>query len=120
MIRRPPRSTLFPYTTLFRSRVEPPALASRGRVQRDHPPQRGAKVHRAIHYEGRRLEGGRLLGLEARVGFSGAIRPRHCEAVDVSPGDLRGGAIMGFPRLAPLGAPDDIPAVQLDGSDPEH
>src|SRR3712207_8087631 len=30
MIRRPPRSTLFPYTTLFRSRVEqlggPPAL----------------------------------------------------------------------------------------------
>src|SRR3712207_7094923 len=25
MIRRPPRSTLFPYTTLFRSRVEPRA-----------------------------------------------------------------------------------------------
>src|SRR2546422_1598719 len=25
MIRRPPRSTLFPYTTLFRSRTEPPA-----------------------------------------------------------------------------------------------
>src|SRR5256885_11987470 len=24
MIRRPPRSTLFPYTTLFRSRIEPP------------------------------------------------------------------------------------------------
>src|SRR2546422_4323916 len=24
MIRRPPRSTLFPYTTLFRSRVRPP------------------------------------------------------------------------------------------------
>src|SRR5260370_18085952 len=24
MIRRPPRSTLFPYTTLFRSRVPPP------------------------------------------------------------------------------------------------
>src|SRR2546429_6081689 len=24
MIRRPPRSTLFPYTTLFRSRLEPP------------------------------------------------------------------------------------------------
>src|SRR5437899_3898996 len=29
MIRRPPRSTLFPYTTLFRSpsRMQPPALA---------------------------------------------------------------------------------------------
>src|SRR5690348_17693434 len=25
MIRRPPRSTLFPYTTLFRSRLRPPA-----------------------------------------------------------------------------------------------
>src|SRR5215475_15329748 len=25
MIRRPPRSTLFPYTTLFRSSAEPPA-----------------------------------------------------------------------------------------------
>src|SRR5690242_21314856 len=26
MIRRPPRSTLFPYTTLFRSAVEPPKV----------------------------------------------------------------------------------------------
>src|SRR3712207_6867647 len=26
MIRRPPRSTLFPYTTLFRSRVVPPGV----------------------------------------------------------------------------------------------
>src|SRR6202022_3528411 len=26
MIRRPPRSTLFPYTTLFRSKLEPAAL----------------------------------------------------------------------------------------------
>src|SRR4051812_49814376 len=28
MIRRPPRSTLFPYTTLFRSRKSPPASSS--------------------------------------------------------------------------------------------
>src|SRR2546427_4069675 len=28
MIRRPPRSTLFPYTTLFRSNVPPPAERS--------------------------------------------------------------------------------------------
>src|SRR3712207_7393604 len=33
MIRRPPRSTLFPYTTLFRSR-SPPARRSRGRARR--------------------------------------------------------------------------------------
>src|SRR5437660_7307571 len=30
MIRRPPRSTLFPYTTLFRSRREPRSPAARG------------------------------------------------------------------------------------------
>src|SRR2546427_8059494 len=31
MIRRPPRSTLFPYTTLFRSDVTPPPDSLRGR-----------------------------------------------------------------------------------------
>src|SRR6266511_4606631 len=30
MIRRPPRSTLFPYTTLFRSRSSPPATCASG------------------------------------------------------------------------------------------
>src|SRR3712207_8813926 len=30
MIRRPPRSTLFPYTTLFRSTTEEPALPEHG------------------------------------------------------------------------------------------
>src|SRR5256885_6992523 len=34
MIRRPPRSTLFPYTTLFRSYVEAlPAVPGRGKVE---------------------------------------------------------------------------------------
>src|SRR5256885_7848559 len=39
MIRRPPRSTLFPYTTLFRS-TRPPSAAGRiiGRVNRNHCP----------------------------------------------------------------------------------
>src|SRR5947209_17371335 len=35
MIRRPPRSTLFPYTTLFRSRTRPV-----GRVHQCPPPER--------------------------------------------------------------------------------
>src|SRR2546429_5480299 len=35
MIRRPPRSTLFPYTTLFRSRVMEHALAYRALVNGD-------------------------------------------------------------------------------------
>src|SRR2546430_13655763 len=33
MIRRPPRSTLFPYTTLFRSQAESNGLAGGGEVQ---------------------------------------------------------------------------------------
>src|SRR3712207_7204333 len=42
MIRRPPRSTLFPYTTLFRSRGRvlrrpPPARGGRSAVRRRHP-----------------------------------------------------------------------------------
>src|SRR2546427_7657442 len=36
MIRRPPRSTLFPYTTLFRSEIE---IASTGQVVRVAPEQ---------------------------------------------------------------------------------
>src|SRR6266536_2090315 len=42
MIRRPPRSTLFPYTTLFRSpaRLRP---APRGRLPRVHPDDPGRR-----------------------------------------------------------------------------
>src|SRR3712207_7401868 len=53
MIRRPPRSTLFPYTTLFRSRVDDVAagvaredFAARrvtGRVRGPHPAQRAPR-----------------------------------------------------------------------------
>src|SRR3954464_9077512 len=49
MIRRPPRSTLFPYTTLFRS---PPADRGRGGGQRAHPglgPAVRAGLSGAIH-----------------------------------------------------------------------
>src|SRR3712207_8745571 len=56
MIRRPPRSTLFPYTTLFRSgeRAEPDALdeqppervLDRGRVPRRAVPRGGVAAQR--------------------------------------------------------------------------
>src|SRR3712207_7477656 len=39
MIRRPPRSTLFPYTTLFRSRVRHRAVAGRPDVDAEVAPQ---------------------------------------------------------------------------------
>src|SRR6266705_3645959 len=40
MIRRPPRSTLFPYTTLFRSPRCPPSPARPARAAEDWPPRR--------------------------------------------------------------------------------
>src|SRR2546430_3228375 len=47
MIRRPPRSTLFPYTTLFRSRQEAPAA-----LQRTAPRRQVVPLHRR-HRRGR-------------------------------------------------------------------
>src|SRR3712207_8794394 len=41
MIRRPPRSTLFPYTTLFRS---PPGSHRAGRLREELQPDRGQQV----------------------------------------------------------------------------
>src|SRR2546427_6604976 len=52
MIRRPPRSTLFPYTTLFRSR-NPPPPARGGREFRGH-----ARLRRAGARAGRRRAAG--------------------------------------------------------------
>src|SRR2546430_9650784 len=40
MIRRPPRSTLFPYTTLFRSRFDPP-----GGTEAKSPPTHATSEH---------------------------------------------------------------------------
>src|SRR6266536_2284892 len=56
MIRRPPRSTLFPYTTLFRSRPrpragDPPQRAhARGGVRRDRKSTRLNSSHEWISY----------------------------------------------------------------------
>src|SRR2546426_8456931 len=40
MIRRPPRSTLFPYTTLFRSRRSPPAALRQRKIPSVEPRER--------------------------------------------------------------------------------
>src|SRR3989475_11602509 len=58
MIRRPPRSTLFPYTTLFRSPREQVARAARGeagvaaRHHVDRPPQIGYDRGHALQQHG--------------------------------------------------------------------
>src|SRR3712207_8608196 len=43
MIRRPPRSALFPYTTLFRSHDRSRLPQQRSRQRRDHPSLRRAR-----------------------------------------------------------------------------
>src|SRR3989442_10324488 len=69
MIRRPPRSTLFPYTTLFRSggwRAAPDVL--RATAGRQQAPRRGAA------HAGRQQQpkpGGQLLGSEPVGGLQG-------------------------------------------------
>src|SRR3989442_7959084 len=49
MIRRPPRSTLFPYTTLFRSTKNPVGITSHGRNMEDMAPE--AYIARALFGE---------------------------------------------------------------------
>src|SRR5690242_14199246 len=48
MLRRPPRSTLFPYTTLFRSLGHPAGLAEAGEAL-EHPGQLGVFGNMALH-----------------------------------------------------------------------
>src|SRR3712207_7154562 len=46
MIRRPPRSTLFPYTTLFRSPRSASGIPDGQTCARRRPPRRGASARR--------------------------------------------------------------------------
>src|SRR3712207_7527658 len=73
MIRRPPRSTLFPYTTLFRSRALRSFVCHRGTRRRiarrvedaEHPHRRRADVLEAVHDERRQVDA--RAGRERRV-----------------------------------------------------
>src|SRR2546429_6419181 len=57
MIRRPPRSTLFPYTTLFRSRVGTAArpAAARTNLLRGAPSSENSANHQAARGVGRKI-----------------------------------------------------------------
>src|SRR5256885_5510193 len=49
MIRRPPRSTLFPYTTLFRSLTHRLAFDTRTQVRLTVQPRRGPSASASVH-----------------------------------------------------------------------
>src|SRR2546422_11598099 len=69
MIRRPPRSTLFPYTTLFRARVVTIALRATGlALHHEHPgARRGIELAaEQLLIDGLGVDGRRHLGGRAR------------------------------------------------------
>src|ERR1035441_4365054 len=113
MIRRPPRSTLLPYTTLFRS--EPDAGGE---------PERAAE--RRVHPEGERVRGGtedpaagrwgqrNLAGVPERVAGGGPAGERGDH-----PGILGGGAAVGGRSGA--GTRRTVPGDPADaGGEPRH
>src|SRR3989441_9774945 len=55
MIRRPPRSTLFPYTTLFRSGAVPAQYQSVARYVAKYVVSPPIAVRRIDHYDGERV-----------------------------------------------------------------
>src|SRR2546430_9319102 len=76
MIRRPPRSTLFPYTTLFRS--EPQVVARAGDdhrgdaegLERGEPEQRRARRDAALDQDRQRSEGTRLNSSHSQISYA--------------------------------------------------
>src|SRR5256885_15907577 len=87
MIRRPPRSTLFPYTTLFRSRVQPNPLRRRRDRRTPRLRARGrARRARRIRSRGGRDRGGNACAAAAHGGHR-ASRAGGGEGPDARPPD---------------------------------
>src|SRR2546429_3240434 len=67
MIRRPPRSTLFPYTTLFRSDLRPPPAAPRHHVEVGGSAAQQRAAQRHIAGEGKRRSEEHTSELQSRL-----------------------------------------------------
>src|SRR3712207_7008203 len=80
MIRRPPRSTLFPYTTLFRSRRRPRGRAARAA----HAARRGVGHPGGGRGLGRRAGGGAVSRAGARRGRDGSLEDRKSTRLNSS------------------------------------
>src|SRR3712207_6913110 len=68
MIRRPPRSTLFPYTTLFRSQLAGVLRRARGGLPRR--PARGGRRHAARRGGGADRKSTRLNSSHANISYA--------------------------------------------------
>src|SRR3712207_9559905 len=94
MIRRPPRSTLFPYTTLFRSPGRQAGAVARGRRDR------------------RGVAGGSVVRAPARRGQWAGEEG----VVDHDPGDRGGGGERGRDLLGQVGDGRDRKSTRLNSS----
>src|SRR3712207_8638717 len=81
MIRRPPRSTLFPYTTLFRSHLRPPRRHG-ARVARARAAARRGRVTAAPGYREPALTGPES---SRSTPATTSATPSHCDALGRSP-----------------------------------
>src|SRR6266540_5417692 len=111
MIRRPPRSTLFPYTTLFRSR--PDAHVDRRRLRSPHRVRRladdvsaGGRATRGTRDPAQRRQGPRVHGLDL---LRGSARP--ADRARVLP--FRAAVWPHARGRAARGAQDPLPARRL-------
>src|SRR5256886_11258599 len=98
MIRRPPRSTLFPYTTLFRSERELHRAVATTWKTAVFPSARGGCIRS-------RLRGGAGMSDErklSRRGFVKAVQLEGVEHLDVKAGDVRLHCAAVGPRDGPL------------------
>src|SRR2546430_12975062 len=77
MIRRPPRSTLFPYTTLFRSGDERGGLLLGGRLGEELDPVFGGQIGELVRGAGRIDEVGRKESVVGRVDAKGLRSEEH-------------------------------------------
>src|SRR3712207_7391980 len=74
MIRRPPRSTLFPYTTLFRSR---PALPERNHAERGERRERRDRGRRDVERVDRARGKEALLADQLEIGRATRLNSSH-------------------------------------------
>src|SRR2546425_2884480 len=78
MIRRPPRSTLFPYTTLFRSKDIEPAVGTGRHLMPGCRREEPGEVYTLVEPECKGAQHTRLLGLRL-IREGGQLAPQHPE-----------------------------------------